>query len=151
MRPARLVDRSPFTGLGLRSTININTHQHAYKKTPSYAILKTFADDLKLLPIGPRTEQAYYACVRQLSEYYQRSPELITFEEVRQYCIYLKTIKKVARQTATQFICAFKLFWEKTLKREWPRELELVRANPQFKLPVVLSGPEVRNVLSKVE
>ena len=29
--------------------------------------------------------------------------------------------------------------------------MELVRANPEFKLPVVLSGPEVRNILSKVE
>ena len=124
---------------------------HAYKKSSPHAILKTFTDDLKLLPIGPRTEQAYYACVRQLSEHYDRSPELITFEEVRQYCIHLKTVKKVARQTATQFICAFKLFWEKTLKREWPKELELVRANPEFKLPVVLSAGEVRNILSKVK
>jgi integrase/recombinase XerD len=86
-----------------------------------------------------------------LSEHYDRSPELITFEEVRQYCIHLKTVKKVARQTATQFICAFKLFWEKTLKRTWPHELELVRANPQFKLPVVLSTNEVRALLGKVE
>lgn len=75
---------------------------------------------------------------------------MITFEEVRQYCIHLKAVKKVARQTATQFICAFKLFWEKTLKREWPAELELVRANPEFKLPVVFSAAEVRTVLSKV-
>jgi len=91
------------------------------------------------------------ACVRQLSEHYDRSPELISFEEVRQYCIHLKTIKKVARQTATQFICAFKLFWEKTLQRPWPKELELVRANPQFKLPVVLSAAEVRKILAQVE
>lgn len=94
---------------------------------------------------------AYFACVRQLSEHYDRSPDLITAEEVRQYCIHLKTVKKVARQTSTQFICAFKLFWEKTLKRVWPQELELVRANPEFKLPVVLSSSEVRNILSKVE
>jgi integrase/recombinase XerD len=106
---------------------------------------------LKLLPIGPRTEQSYHACVRQLSEHYDRSPELLSFEEVRQYCIHLKTVKKVARQTATQFICAFKLFWEKTLKRQWPHELELVRANPEFKLPVVLSAAEVRKILAKVE
>lgn len=106
---------------------------------------------MKLQAIGPRTEQAYYACVRQLSEFYDRSPELITFEEFRQYCIHLKTVKQVARQTATQVICAFKLFWEKTLHRPWPRELELVRANPEFKLPVVLSASETRAILSKVE
>lgn len=76
---------------------------------------------------------------------------MISFEEVRQYCIYLKTVKQVARQTATQFICAFKLFWEKTLKRPWPAELELVRANPEFKLPVVLSATEVRAILAQVQ
>ena len=102
------------------------------------------------MPILPRTVEAYLAGVRQLSEHYDRSPELITTEEVRQYCIHLKTVKKVARQTSTQFICAFKLFWEKTLKREWPHELALARANPEFKLPVVLSSAEVRTVLSGV-
>ncbi len=47
-------------------------------------------------------------------------------------------------------ICAFKLFWEKTLNRVWPHELKLVRADPQFKLPVVLSAAEVRRVLAAV-
>jgi len=76
---------------------------------------------------------------------------LISFAEVRQYCIHLKTVKQVARPTATQFICACKLFWEKTLKRPWPAELELVRANPEFKLPVVLSAAEVRAILAQVQ
>ena len=88
--------------------------------------------------------------MRQLSEHYGQSPELISAEQIRQYCIHLKTHKQVARQTSTQAICAIKLFWEKTLRRDWPHELELVRANPQFKLPVVLSAPEVRRLLAAV-
>ena len=100
--------------------------------------------------MGERTEQAYYACVRQLSEFVGKAPDLISPEEIRQYCIHLKVHKKVARQTSTQAICAIKIFWEKTLKREWPHELELVRANPQFKLPVVFSATEVRRVLTAV-
>lgn len=76
---------------------------------------------------------------------------MISAEEIRQYCIHLKSHKKVARQTSTQAICALKLFWEKTLQRVWPHELELVRANPQFKLPVVLSASEVRRILARVE
>ena len=102
------------------------------------------------MPVGPRTEAAYYACVRQLSEFYGKSPELISAEEIRQYCIHLKSHKRVARQTSTQAICAFKLFWEKTLQRVWPHELQLARANPQFKLPVVLSATEVRRLLAVV-
>jgi len=128
----------------------LTLQNHAYKKSSPYAILNSFADDLKLLPIGPRTEQAYFACLRQLSEFYSKSPDLISAEEFRQYCIHLKSEKKVARQTSTQVICAFKLFWEKTLKRVWPHELQLARANPQFKLPVVLSAAEVRRVLAGV-
>ena len=102
------------------------------------------------MPIGSPTEAAYYARVRQLSEFYGKSPDLVSAEEFRQYCIHLKSDKKVARQTSTQVICAFKLFWEKTLKRVWPLELQLVRANFQYKLPVVLSASEVRRILSLV-
>ena len=143
-------NRRPASRAG--SAINHQHHpqSHAYKKSSPYAILKSFADDLKLLPIGPRTEQAYYACVRQLSEFFGKSPDLLSPEDLRQYCIHLKVDKKVARQTSTQAICALKIFWEKTLHRVWPHELALARANPEFKLPVVLSGSEVRRVLAAV-
>ena len=102
------------------------------------------------MPVLPTTEMAYWNCVRQLSEFYQKSPDLIEIEEIRQYFIYLKTVKKVARQTSTQHICAIRLFWEKTLQRTWPSELQIIRSNPCFKLPVVLSSQEVRRILSKV-
>jgi site-specific recombinase XerD len=88
--------------------------------------------------------------VRQLSQFFGKSPETITPEELRRYFLHLKTEKKVARQTATQALCAIKLFWEKTARLTWPQEVELVRANPQFKLPVVLSAEEVRSVLKLV-
>jgi len=53
-------------------------------------------------------------------------------------------------QTSTQALCAIKLFWEKSLRRDWPKELELVRAQPRFKLPVILSAQEVRQILGCV-
>jgi site-specific recombinase XerD len=123
---------------------------YAYKKSSPHATLNSFADDLTLLPISPRTVQSYLACVRHLGEFYDRSPELVTIEEIRQYFIHLKIHKKVARQTSTQALCAIKMFWEKTLQRTWPREVQLVRANPQVKLPVVLSAAEVRRILAAV-
>jgi integrase/recombinase XerD len=85
-----------------------------------------------------------------LGEFYSKSPDLVCAEELRQYFIHLKCIKKVARQTSTQALCAIKLFWEKTLRRPWPAEVEMARANPQFKLPVVLSAAEVRRILALV-
>ena len=103
------------------------------------------------MPVSPRTQEAYLACVRQWAEYFNIAPELISPEQTRQYFIHLKCIKKVARQTSTQALCAIKLFWEKSLRRAWPSELELVRAQPRFKLPVILSAQEVRQILGCVE
>ena len=105
---------------------------------------------MALLPLLPRSQQAYWACLRQLSEHFQRSPDQVTSEELRQYFLHLKTERRFSRQSSTQAICAIKLFWEKTLQRAWPAELQFVRAQPQFKLPVVLSASEVRRVLAEV-
>ena len=132
------------------TTVNHNQRRYAYKKSSVHASLKTFADDLRLLPVSERTQQAYWNCVRQLADHFHKAPEDVTPEELRQYFIFLKCDKKVARQTATQAICGIKLFWEKSLRRRWPAEVELVRANPRFKLPVVLSAEEVRAILARV-
>jgi len=88
--------------------------------------------------------------VRQLAEHFDRSPDLVSAEELRQYFIYLKNERRFARQTSTQALCAIKLFWEKTLQRPWPAELKFARATPQFKLPVVLSASEVRTIIGLV-
>ena len=129
---------------------NLKSYRYAYKKNSPPASLNTFADDLALLSLCPRTQDAYYACVVQLSDHYGQAPDQLSPEQIRQYFIHLKTVKKVARQTSTQALCALKLFWEKTLRREWPHELILVRAQPQFKLPVVLSAGQVRQILAAV-
>ena len=63
----------------------------------------------------------------------------------------LKEQKKAARLSSTQALCAIKIFWKKTLRRTWPAEPELARANPEFKLPVILSAHEVRRILALVK
>ena len=132
------------------STLTCKSRSYAYKKSPPHAILNRFADDLALLPLQPCSQKSYWACVRQLSEHFDRSPDQVSAEELRQYFIYLKNERRFARQSSTQALCAIKLFWEKTLQRVWPAELEFTRATPQFKLPVILSAPEVRTIITKV-
>jgi integrase len=90
------------------------------------------------------------ACVRQLSEHFHKAPEEVTPEELRQYFVHLKTQRHFSRSTSTQALCAIKMFWEKSLRRPWPAEVQLVRATPQFKLPVILSTTEVRQILASI-
>jgi integrase/recombinase XerD len=104
---------------------------------------------LQLRGLSERTQESYVRAVRQLSEHYHKSPELITEEELRQYFLFIKNVKHYARNTSTVAICGIKFFFEKTLNRDWAT-LGLLRAPREKKLPVILSLAEVRQILAGV-
>jgi site-specific recombinase XerD len=106
-------------------------------------------EDLQLRGMSPITQQRYIFAVRQLAEHYGKSPDKITEQELRNYFLYLKNVKKWARGTSTIALCAIKFFYVHTLKRDWPT-LHFVRAEREKKLPVILSPDEVRRILSNV-
>jgi len=108
-----------------------------------------YIEDLQLRGLSARTQDSYVRVVRQLAEHYGKSPEVISEEELRQYLLYLKNEKHAARNTCTLALCSLKLFYQQTLKREWPT-LDFVRPAREKKLPVVLSVAEVRRLLSCV-
>ncbi len=103
-------------------------------------------EDLQLRDLSEATQKAYVGAVRQLAAYYNKSPDQISEEELRQYFLYLKNVKKSARGTSTVALCALKFFYEQTLNQEWPL-LNLVRPAQEHKLPVILSREEVQRVL----
>jgi site-specific recombinase XerD len=106
-------------------------------------------EDMQLHGLAERTQKSYRQAVRQLAEYYNKPPDQIGEEELRQYFLYLKNVKKVARSTSTLALCGIKFLYEHTLQREW-HILELVRPPREKKLPVVFSVDEVRRVLGCV-
>ena len=110
---------------------------------------KRLIDDLQLRGMGERTQQMYVRAVRQLSEHYNKSPDKITEEELRDYFLYTKNTKKWSRSTSTIAICGIKFFYENTLRRDWTT-LTFVRAKREKKLPVILSREEVRKILCNI-
>ncbi|MBU0490485.1 MAG: phage integrase N-terminal SAM-like domain-containing protein, partial [Chloroflexi bacterium] len=46
-------------------------------------------EDLQLRGLAENTQVAYVHAVRRLAEYYHKSPDQITEEELRQYLLYL--------------------------------------------------------------
>jgi len=108
---------------------------------------KRMIEDLQLRGMSDTTQKMYVRAVRKLSEHYHKSPDQVTDEELRQYFLYLKNIKKFSRTASTIALCGIKFFFRHTLKRDWST-LTFVRPPREKKLPVVLSIEEVRKILN---
>jgi len=117
--------------------------------TPKTAIARRFLEDLQLHGFALRTQEMYMRAVRQLAYHYHASPERITEEELRQYFLHIKNIKKWSRSGCTIALCGIKFFYQHTLNVQWTL-LELVRPPKDTKLPTILSREEVRAILGKV-
>jgi len=113
------------------------------------ALRERMIDDLQLHGLSERTQALYVQTVRKLAEYYHKSPDQISEEELRQYFLYLSRVKKVAPSTLTVALCGIKFFYEQTLHKQWAT-FNLIRPPREEKLPVVLSIAEVRLILACV-
>jgi integrase/recombinase XerD len=106
-------------------------------------------EDMQLRGLGPATQRSYLQAVQQFAQHFNMSPDHLTEEHLRQYFLYLRNDKRLARSTATGALCAIKFFYEHTLHRAWPT-LAFIRPPKEHKLPVVLSADEVRRILGCV-
>jgi site-specific recombinase XerD len=106
-------------------------------------------EDMQLRGLAEKTQESYLRVVRQLAEFYGRSPDRISEEELRQYFLHLHNVKQASPSAFGVALSGLKFFYRHTLRREWPM-LDLVRPVRQKKLPVVFSVAEVRRVLSCV-
>jgi integrase len=107
-------------------------------------------EDLQLRGYSDSTQDLYVRAVRKLCEHYNKCPGQITEEELRDYFLYGKNVKKWARSTSTVALCGIKFFYENTIQRPWPTLL-FIRPGREKKLPVVLSRDEVHEILSNIE
>jgi len=78
------------------------------------ALRQKMIEDMQLHGFAERTQKSYMQAVRQLAAYFNKPPDHIDKEELRQYFLYMKNVKKVSRSTMTQALCGIKFFYERT-------------------------------------
>jgi site-specific recombinase XerD len=105
--------------------------------------------DMQLRGFSVRTQQAYARAVRKLADHYQKSPDLVTEEELRDYFLYRTNVSRWSRVACTIALCGIKFFYEQTLRRDWTT-VGLVKPKRVKSLPTVLSLVEVRRTLACV-
>jgi len=106
-------------------------------------------EDLQLRGYSDSTQTLYVNAVRQLCQHFHKFPGKITEENLRDYFLYGKNVKKWSRSTSTVALCGIKFFYENTIKRPWPTLL-FIRPGHEKKLPVVLSHNEVHALLHNI-
>ena len=117
---------------------------------PISALRRRMIEDMELAGFSLKTQASYARAVADLSAYNgNKSPALLSNEEIRRYFVHLKVDRKLARQTVTISLCGIKFFYEKTLKRDF--DLVGIPVPKRHRtMPVVLSVSETRLILGKI-
>jgi site-specific recombinase XerD len=103
-------------------------------------------EQMQLRGFSSRTIDSYIGCIIKLTSYYNKSPDLLTDEELRSYYHYQIVDKQLSKPWVSLSISALKFLYTQVLKREWNR-LTVPRPKRPHTLPQVLSIEEVRAVL----
>ncbi len=116
---------------------------------PVSPLRQRMLEDMDMKGFSVKTQMSYVRAVSGLGQYFKRSPDKLTDEEIRRYFVHLKCERKLSRTTVTIALCGIKFFTETTLKRDFSLTGVPVPKRKK-KLPVVLSGDEVRKILRKL-
>ncbi|MBU0483694.1 MAG: site-specific integrase [Proteobacteria bacterium] len=105
---------------------------------------------MQVAGMGKSTRDAYSRAVCKLVEYYDKSPDLITEEELLDYFIFRQDVSEWAPATMRICYSGIKFFFLNILKREW-HLLNVIHAKRGRHLPAVLSREEVHDLLGRVD
>jgi len=103
--------------------------------------------DLKLKGYSPKTQAAYLGYMKNFVRYFGRSPAKIGEKEIREYLYHLVTEKDLGDSSINSAYSALKFFYKTTLCRDW-NVAKIPRRKPEKKLPVVLDGSEIKQLLA---
>lgn len=104
--------------------------------------------DLRIAGYSPSTTKIYLLYARQFARFHMRSPEEMGLPEIRAFLLHLAE-RPVSPETMRQVRASLTFLFGVTLGR--PTEVEhLPTQRPKRRLPVVLSGTQVGQILSLI-
>ena len=104
-------------------------------------------EEMKLRGFVEGTQESYLRAIKGIAKHYMISPDRITEEQVRQYILYLMSVRKLAPATVNVITGALKFFYQEVIDKR-----ETVQSIPQRKspkrLPEVLSKEELNRIFN---
>jgi site-specific recombinase XerD len=106
--------------------------------------------DLQIRGYSPNTRRSYLHCVHEFVRYFNRPPDRLTLDHIRQYQVYLTQERKVSYSTFNLSVCALRFFYGTTLRKGWSVEMIPYQKRPRI-LPEVLSVQEVAAMFATIQ
>lgn len=119
-------------------------YSHAW---PSMA---QFARVLALRYDSVRTRHSYYRQLRLLSEHFAGDPALVTEEQLRDYLLHVKTVRRWQPKTLRQALATAQVFFCEQLGLARWRLFDQVNAKDHDTLPPVLTREQVKALLQHI-
>jgi integrase/recombinase XerD len=107
---------------------------------------KRMLEDLQVRNYSPHTVAAYIRSVAAFAKHFDKSPERLGPEQIREYQLHLIKEKGVSLSTYIQAVCALRFLYSNTLHRAVGIE-RIPLPRYEKKLPVILSPVEVKRLL----
>ena len=108
---------------------------------------KIMLEELERRNYAQTTIDCYVRTVEHFSRYFQRSPEQLGPQHIREYQSALFKKWKLAPNTVNQRLAALRFFYIQTLKRAWS-VAETPYPKKVLKLPIILSQEEVARLIN---
>jgi len=106
-------------------------------------------EDMRLRNFSPETQRSYIHYIAAFAKYFERSPEELGVEAIREYQLHLIEERKMSPESVNCFTSAAQFFYLTTLELPWSRA-HFPRQYVPGKLPVVLSPTEVAIFFSHI-
>lgn len=105
--------------------------------------------DMRLHGLSEGTQRIYVEAVKHLAQHFNRSPDQLSEQDIRQFFLHLSQTRRLAKSTLHVRLFAIKFLFRHTLQRPWP-VFDLLRVKRDHKLPVILSHDQVRQLLATI-
>ena len=112
-------------------------------------LIKRFKEDLQLAGYAKRSTESYVSSVLRLQRFYNKKPEDITEEELRQYWLCCQNEFGWSAATLRISYAGIQHFFTKTLVRSWNIFNE-IKWKREETLPTILSLREVKNIINEL-
>jgi integrase/recombinase XerD len=105
-------------------------------------------EDMRIRNMSIRTQECYLCQITKFAKHFNKSPEELGIEQIRQYQLYLVD-QKTSWSVFNQTVAALRFLYLTTLQKEWKVEQILFPKQPK-RLPTILSVGEVSQLLKAV-